>query len=243
MKHLLQQLRRFTSPTVYNALENITTPPSAKISINRDQTTDFMPTAGPVVGFAVTVTVRSYSRKQATDLASKWEEYRRYAAHIPGPKVVVVQDLDKPGMQACFWGEVNAAMHRAFGCVGTITDGAVRDIDEIGQIGFKVLARGLRVGHAHVAPVKWGIPVRVFGTVVRPGCVIHADKHGFVVIGTKHLQRVVDSALYFDSLECQTVLAAVGCTAGLSVDKILQVTNEAKTAFLMRIAKKHSPVR
>ena len=59
----------------------------------------------------------------------------------PGPKIVVIQDLDKPEVLGSFWGEVNASVHRALGCVGTITDGAIRDVDEMTAAGFKAIAR------------------------------------------------------------------------------------------------------
>ncbi|MER6509025.1 hypothetical protein ABT158_19525 [Nonomuraea sp. NPDC001636] len=68
------------------------------------------------------------------DIAFHQEEsrdHRRYVASVDGPKIVVVQDLDKPRTVGSFWGEVNSGAHRALGCVGTITDGAIRDLDEM----------------------------------------------------------------------------------------------------------------
>jgi len=110
---------------------------------------------------------------------SAWAEYRRYVAAAPGPKIVVIQDLDKPRTVGAFWGEVNSNVHRALGCVGTITDGGIRDVDEMTNAGFKAIARRLCVGNAFSAPVKWGVAVEVFGCRVEPGQLIHADKHGF----------------------------------------------------------------
>jgi regulator of RNase E activity RraA len=76
-------------------------------------------------------------------------------ASAPGPKIVVVQDLDKPRVIGAFWGEVNSNVHLALGAVGTITDGAIRDLDEMNSAGFKALARRLCVGHAYSTPVRW----------------------------------------------------------------------------------------
>ena len=95
---------------------------------------------------------------------------------------MVVQDLDKPACYGSFWGEVISNTHRALGCVGTITDGAIRDLDEMNNAGFKAIARRLCVGHAFSIPVRWGCEVEVFGVRVQPGQLIHADKHGFLVI-------------------------------------------------------------
>ena len=80
-----------------------------------------------------------------------------------GPKIVVVQDLDKPETFGSFWGEVNSSIHKALGCVGTITDGAIRDLDEMRAVGYKAIARRLCVGHAYTCPVRWGCAVEVFG--------------------------------------------------------------------------------
>ena len=80
--------------------------------------------------------------------------YREYVASVKGPKIVVVQDLDKPRVLGSMWGEVNANTHRALGCVGTITDGSIRDVDEMTNAGFKALARRLSVGHAYATPVQ-----------------------------------------------------------------------------------------
>ena len=82
---------------------------------------------------------------------------------VPGPKIVVVQDLDKPRVIGAFWGEVASNIHRALGCVGTIIDGGLRDLDEMNSAGFKALARRLCVGHAYATPVLWGGEVEVFG--------------------------------------------------------------------------------
>src|SRR5258708_34407151 len=82
--------------------------------------------------------------------------YRRYVASQPGPKIVVVQDLDKPRTIGSFWGEVNANTHRALGCVGTITDGAIRDVGQMTNAGFKTLARRLSGGHAGSWPTRRG---------------------------------------------------------------------------------------
>lgn len=82
-----------------------------------------MPQMGPMAGRAVTVVVEPSQASHRANAAA-WGEYRRSVAGVPGPKIVVVQDLDKPAVIGSFWGEVNANTHRALGCVGTITDGA-----------------------------------------------------------------------------------------------------------------------
>src|SRR5207249_3914659 len=99
------------------------------------------------------------------------------------------------------WGEVSANSARTLGCVGTITDGAIRDFDEMRNAGFKALARRLAVSHAHTWPIRWGCEVEVFGAKVSPGQLIHADKHGFIVIPDEAQDRVLEMARFLDDNE------------------------------------------
>ena len=159
------QLKRWNTPTIYNGWEQLTEHDPAQAAINLEATTDFMPQMGPMVGWAVTLQVEPSQSRHKADGMHRAEEYREYISGAPGPKIVVVQDLDKPATTGSFWGEVNANIHRALGCVGTITDGAVRDVDEMTNAGFKALARRLCVGHAHVVPVNWGCEVQVLSLI------------------------------------------------------------------------------
>ena len=175
----LLSLKRWNTPTIYNGWEQITKRDPAADGFNLEETRDFMPQMGPMVGYAATLLIEPSNIAHKKIGARQWSSYRRYLAGIAGPKIVIVQDLDKPRVVGSFWGEVNANNHRALGCVGTITDGAIRDLDEMCSAGFKALARRLCVGHAHSTPVRWNCAVEVFGREIEPGQLIHADKHGF----------------------------------------------------------------
>jgi hypothetical protein len=89
-------------------------------------------------------------------------QYLRDVAAQPGPKIVDVQDLYKPRVFGSYWGKFDANTHRALGCVGTVTDGTVRDWDDTCAAGFKTLARRFCVGHAHRWPMRWNREVEVF---------------------------------------------------------------------------------
>jgi regulator of RNase E activity RraA len=227
----LLELKRWNTPTIYNGWEQITRHDVARDGFNLEECHDFMPQMGPMVGYAVTLVVQpsSLAHKQANPTA--WNEYRRYVAEVPGPKIVVIQDLDKPRVIGSFWGEVNANVHRALGCVGTITDGAIRDLDEMCNAGLKAIARRLCVGHAHVCPVRWGCEVEVFGRQVSPGSLIHADKHGFLVIPAEDQARLLDAARFMDSNECRTVISAARSAAGKSTAEVLESLQKANEAF------------
>jgi regulator of RNase E activity RraA len=160
-----------------------------------------------------------------------WSRYRKYVASIPAPTIAIVQDTDKPKTIGSFWGEVNANVHRALGCVGTITDGAIRDVDEMTNAGFKSLARRLCVGHAHAFPVEWDCEVEVFGTTVKPGQLIHADKHGFLVIPEEDQDKLLEAAEFMDANECETLISAAREHTGKSKDQILKELDDAGKRF------------
>ena len=226
----LLQLARWNTPTISNGWEQITAHDAAAEGFNLEETRDFMPQMGPMAGVAVTVVIEPSSPAHKAN-ASAWDDYRRYVAGVAGPKIVVVQDLDKPRTIGSFWGEVNSNIHRALGCVGTITDGAIRDVDEMTAAGFKALARRLCVSHAHVMPVRWGVPVTVFGREVQPGQLVHADKHGFIIIAPEEQPRILEAARFMDANECRTVIPAARAIAGLSTDQILTQLAEAGAQF------------
>jgi len=227
----LLELKRWNTPTIYNGWEQITKHDAAADAFNLEETRDFMPQMGPMVGYAVTVVCEPSNPQHKQTNPNAWSEYRRYVASVPGPKIVVVQDLDKPRVIGSFWGEVNSNTHRALGCVGTITDGAIRDLDEMTNAGFKAVARRFCVGHAHSWAVRWGCEVEVFGCTVRPGQLIHADKHGFMAIPDEDQERLLEASRFMDGNECKNVIRAARETAGKSMDAILDDMDRAGAAF------------
>jgi regulator of RNase E activity RraA len=227
----LLKLKRWNTPTIYNGWEQITKSDAGKEGYNPEETTDFMPQMGPMVGYAVTVVIEPGNPEHPKNNPNAWKEYREYIGSIPGPKIVVIQDLDKPANCGSFWGEVNSNAHNALGCVGTITDGSIRDLDEMCNAGFKALARRLSVGHAHSTPVRWNCEVEVFGRKIKPGQLIHADKHGFLVIPNEDIDRLLDAAIFMDSNECNTVIAAARSASGKPTRQILDELNEASVQF------------
>ena len=120
---------------------------------------------------------------------------------------------------------------RDSGCVGTITDGCIRDVDEMTNAGFKSLASRLCVGHAHSCPVRWNCDVTVFGRDVQPGQLIHADKHGFLAVPPGEEARLLDASIFMDQNECDTVIAAARNSFGLSGQALLEQLNRAAAQF------------
>ena len=236
----LLKLKRWNTPTIYNGWEQITKSDIAADAFNIEETHDFMPQMGPMVGYAVTVVIEPSNPKHPNpkhpnpkhrSAKTAGSDYRNYVASVAGPKIVVIQDRDKPAVVGSFWGEVNSNVHRALGCVGTITDGAIRDVDEMTNAGFKALAKRLCVGHAHVCAVDWNCEVEVFGRKIQPGQLIHADKHGFLAIPREDEHKLLDAALFMDNNECETVIDAARNCTGLTSQEAVKKINKAATEF------------
>ena len=136
-----------------------------------------------MVGFAKTVTMRAQDNVPLGEAGymNKRLDYLDYVASAPQPGVVVIQDLDDIVGFGAFWGEVQSNVHKALGCLGTVTNGSIRDIPMIAP-GFQMLAGSIVPSHAYVHVVDFGIDVTVHGMAVNNGDLIHADRHGAVVV-------------------------------------------------------------
>ena len=175
----IEALKRFNTPTISNAIE-IFNVRARHLGFLPHQIRCMFPHLGPIVGYAVTSqTCATYSPEKALDLMP---DYLRYVASQPGPKVAVGQDLDDPPGLGAQFGEVNATVHKKLGCVGHITSGCPRDLDEVEALGFQMFGLNPCVSHAYVRVVDFGKPVTLAGAEIAPGDLIHADKHGVCLI-------------------------------------------------------------
>ncbi len=200
----LSQLRRFSSPTIANAIETFQVRPRLS-GVTDSRIRCLIPGLGPVVGYACTATIIS-AAPPANPRGVSRRAYWEYVRSFPGPCLSVVQDLS-PAPGGAYWGEVNSCLHRALGSQGIITDGTVRDLDEVERLGFHLFAVGVQVSHGFAHLEAFNIPVKVFGMDVRPGDLIHADKHGAVVIPHEIARGVAEAAKQVDLSE-KPILAA-----------------------------------
>ena len=170
------------TPTVCNAIE---------LALGRRTAEGFTtqsvlaahPNLPAIVGFARTGLIRSSQASEDSPEALRTRRiaYYRYVATQPSPAVVVLQDIDpRPGLGA-FWGEVNVAIHKGLGARGVLTNGSMRDLGAVDP-GFQILADSLSPSHAFVRIEEFECPVEVFGLRVRPNDLVHADRHGAVII-------------------------------------------------------------
>jgi 4-hydroxy-4-methyl-2-oxoglutarate aldolase len=225
------KLKRWNSPTIYNGWEAITRRDRLAGIFNREEARDFMPWMGAMVGRAVTLRIDPADPEHPKRAPQAWDEWYGHLASAPGPKIVVVQDSGKPAGLGSLWGEVSANTHRSLGCVGTIVDGALRDIDEMANAGFKALARRLCVGHLYAWPVEWDIPVEVFGQVVEPGTLVHADKHGFIGIPEEDEGPLLAAVRAMDDAECETLIPAGRFAWGRDFEAVLEGRRDAAARY------------
>ncbi|MGI6036857.1 MAG: RraA family protein [Limnochordia bacterium] len=174
----LAALRKFDSPTIANALERFNIRPRNEGFMGPE--IKRILGDGPIVGYAYTAKIAANDPPTEAQKALR-RQYWEGIVKTPKPVISVLQDVD-PKPVGSFWGEVNASIHTALGCIGTITNGGVRDLDEVEDIGFTYFASCVLVSHAYIHIVEVGQPVEVGGITISPGDLIHADKHGVITI-------------------------------------------------------------
>jgi regulator of RNase E activity RraA len=173
-------LHSIDTPTVCNLLE-IVAPERRGAGYTTSHLHCPFPDLPPMVGFAKTVTMRSRDKVGGGSYMQKRMDYLDYVAAKPLPGIAVIEDLDDPAGYGAFWGEVQTNVHKALGCLGTITNGSVRDIPQVAE-GFQMLAGSIGPSHAYVHVEDFGIPVTIHGMAVKSGDLIHADRHGAVIV-------------------------------------------------------------
>jgi len=138
------------------------------------------PELPPMVGYAVTLRVHSGNPPMQGGTYAQRTEWWDQLDAVPGPHIVVVQDADRrPGIGA-FVGQVHAAILQALGCIGVVTNGAVRDVPEVKPMGFPLFSGNLSVSHAYMHVVEVNTPVEIAGLRIHAGDLIHGDQHGIV---------------------------------------------------------------
>lgn len=192
---LLETLARWDTPTICNALE-VVAPERRLIGYTTKPLVCPFPDLPPMVGYARTATIRatSASTLSPADQRAQRAAYYEYCGTGHGPRISVIQDLDGINIGfGAFWGEVNSSVHKALGCLGVVTDGSIRDIPAWAP-GFQALAGSIGPSHAFVHLAGFGETVCVAGMTVSSDDLIHADRHGAVVIPANIAEKLPDAA-------------------------------------------------
>jgi regulator of RNase E activity RraA len=134
-----------------------------------------------VLGYAATFRVRSSEPPVTGGAYVDRTDWWYVIEEISAPRVAVFESLE-PATPASVAGEVHAAILKAFGCGGLITNGNVRDIPAVSRMAFPMFARHAAVSHSYAHVVEFGTPVEIFGLKVGHGDLIFADCHGAISI-------------------------------------------------------------
>jgi hypothetical protein len=188
----LHDLRRYNTPTISNAIELFDVRPR-HTGFLPHRIRCLLPELGAVIGYAVTSRTRATKPEPGETTSDLLGDYLRYVAAMPGPKIAVGWDLDEPPGLGAQFGEVTATIHQKLGCVGHITSGCPRDLDEVRALGFQLFGLDPCVSHAYVRLVDFGSPVMIGGVEIESGALIHADKHGVCLIPHEIAPRLADA--------------------------------------------------
>jgi 4-hydroxy-4-methyl-2-oxoglutarate aldolase len=140
------------------------------------------PKLRPMVGYAATVKIRGASPPMGSATYSDQTDWWDYVLSVPAPRVLVVQDVSSTKSLGALLGEVHVNILRALGCVGAVTDGAVRDLPAIEELRFPLFAANPAVSHSYVHIVEVGTPVKIGGLGIASGDLVHGDLHGIQTI-------------------------------------------------------------
>ena len=200
----LNALRQFDTCMIANAIEKF------NVRLRNAGFTDgkircMFPDAPPMVGYAVTGRLRSGDPPIAgvffRDRADLWSRI----LETQGPRILVLEDVDeKPGRGALV-GDMHAAILRALGCVGYITNGAVRELPSVRGIGVQLFAGSVAVSHAYAHIFDIGIPITVDGMQVNTGTLLHGDQHGIVTVPAEIAAEVPNVAAEMQQSEREVI--------------------------------------
>lgn len=224
----LSLLARYDTPTVCNAIELFDVRPRNQGFMDGRIRACF-PEMPPMVGYASTAAMRCAFPRREGDVYGSLDEQANRFGELPGPAVVVFQDLDDPPVAATF-GEVMCSVYKAFGAAGIVTSGASRDLDPVRRLGFPAFSNGAICSHGYSHIVDLHRAVRVGGITVHPGDLIHADANGVATIPLEIAADVADAAGEFAAAEeivFGYLRAGKPTPAGLA---------EARNAMMSRIA-------
>lgn len=203
----LESLRRLTSCQVADAIETF------NVRLRNEGFMDssircVFPSLPPMVGYAATAHVRTLEPPMSGRTYPARTDWWDYLRTIPAPRVIVLEDIDRhPGFGSCA-GEVHAHIYKALGCVGLVTNGAVRDLPATESIGFCFFAGNVAVSRAYAHMFDYGLPVEVDNLKVRPGDLLHGDLHGVVSIPASIAKDIPAAAARIAALERRVIEVA-----------------------------------
>ncbi|HMQ93871.1 MAG TPA: RraA family protein [Amaricoccus sp.] len=198
---LLDLLRGVDTPSVCNAIE-VAQGRRGFDAFTRGTMLCSAPEEPAVVGYAATARIsalRPPTEDPAT-IRTRRMAYYRMMAEAPQPSVAVIEDVDFPDCIGAYWGEINTTVHKGFGMAGALTNGVMRDLGDLAP-GFPVVAGSIGPSHGFVHVLENAVPVTIFGLRVAPGDLVHADRHGAVVVPPEVIPRLAGAIARMQATE------------------------------------------
>lgn len=197
---ILAKLAKYDTPTICNVIELFDVRPRNRGYMDARIKSNY-PDFPPVVGFACTAAFRSDAPPVGGDAYGSIQKQLEQFEALPGPAMVVFQDLDDPPASAVF-GEVMCSTYQAFGSVGLITNGAGRDLEQVRALKYSVFTGSTICSHGYCHMLHLGLPVRIGGLMVYQGDLLHGDANGVTNIPIELAAEVADV--------CEEFIAAEG---------------------------------
>lgn len=187
----LADLAKYDTPTVCNVIELFNIRPRNTGYMNHSIMACF-PKMPPMVGYALTSTFRSFAPPRESDVYASLTRQLEAFGSVPGPPVIVFQDVDEPTAAATF-GEVMCTTYQSFGAKGLITSGTGRDLDQVEAIGFPCFTNGTTCAHGYCHILDVNTPVSVGGLIIHPSDLLHGDRNGVTTIPVEIASEVADA--------------------------------------------------
>lgn len=200
---VLHRLRQIDTATVCNVIELFDVRPRNRGFMLRAIGAAF-PDLTPMVGFASTVTSRTFAAPADTSAVANVPDVIERFDELSGPPVVVIQCLDSGGSAAIF-GDVMCNSFKAFGAVGLVTDGPARDLDQVAEIEFPVFHRGIVCSHGYNHLLDIHVPVQAGGIAIAPDDLLHGDGNGVTTIPKSIATDVADACAEFADAEAVVI--------------------------------------
>src|SRR5579871_314127 len=175
---VFKKLEQLDTCTASNAIERLNVRLRNEGSVSGSAVQCQFPNLPPMLGYAATGHIRTTSPPVAGRAYHENMNWWRYLASIPPPRVMVLQDVDDDPGAGAWVGELHANIGLALGCVGYVTNGAVRDLPEVKALGFQLFSGSVAVSHMYAHVSEYGKPIEIGGLRISPGDLIHGDCHG-----------------------------------------------------------------
>src|ERR1700758_1864786 len=108
--------------------------------------------APPMVGYAVTARLQSGEPPIKGGTYRDRTEFLSIFHDLSAPRFLVLEDTDSRPVRGAFVGDVHASILKALGCIGHVTNGAVRELPAVRAVGIHLFAGSVLVSHAY-API------------------------------------------------------------------------------------------